>query len=472
MKRLVLISLMLLLVATVCSQEFAGFRYQAVMRDANGVPKENTQFYIIVDVVQGPEKSVVYSESRIIGTDKFGILSFIIGKGDATIGKFTDIDWNKPGYYLDITIDGALYGTSELLTVPYALYAAKANRAKSVDFQNVLNMPEIPSDVSDFTDIGSILFDGDYNKLTNKPDPGTLFSGSYLDLTDKPDVPGDFSDYVSDLSEYVDFLKLLNAPTPFSGNYNDLTDKPTNIPVDISDLEDAETLFDGKYESLEDKPTIVNNNSNDYADIEDKPFVPQDISDIFTIDELSALINFEDIEDFPALFDGDFNSLTINPAIPGDVSDFTDQDGKLFDRDFNSLTNVPPIISFDGNYDNLINKPSIPVLFSELTDTDEVLKNLDYNNVVDAPAIPKKLSDLINDINLPIKEVDGDSENELQNLSEVLDMGSDAGGIVIKNVATPVKLKDAATKEYVDQLNTKIETLKIKIEEMKSITGN
>ncbi len=471
MKRFILISFVLFLSVIVFSQEFAGFRYQAVMRDANGNPKEYTQFSIIVDVVQGPDKAVVYSESRIVGTDKFGILSFIVGKGNVTIGKFTDIDWSKPGYYLDITIDGALFGTSELLSVPYALYAAKANRAKSVDFQNVQNMPDIPSDVSDLTDFGNIIFDGDYNKLRNKPALGALFSGNYLDLTDKPDIPSDFSDYVFGLSEYVDFNNLLNAPVPFSGNYHDLTDKP-DIPSDVTDLEDATTLFNGDYVNLTDKPDIINNNSNDYNDLTERPVLPLDIKDIVDINELSALIDFNDIVDFPALFDGEYSSLSNVPNIPKDISELTDTESKLFDGTYASLTNKPTIIPFDGNYDNLTNKPLISTILSDLSDVDNILTNLDYNDIVDAPIVPKKLSDLVNDINLPVREVDGDRENELQNLSQVLETGSDAEGIIISNLGEPNKLKDAATKRYVDLLKVKIDELKIKVDQISTITGN
>jgi hypothetical protein len=55
-----------------------------------------------------------------------------------------------------------------------------------------------------------------------------------------------------------------------------------------------------------------------------------------------------------------------------------------------------------------------------------------------------------NGIVLNVDDADADSTNEIQNLSQVLSEGNDAGGSIIANLADPVVAQDAATKAYVD----------------------
>jgi hypothetical protein len=55
-----------------------------------------------------------------------------------------------------------------------------------------------------------------------------------------------------------------------------------------------------------------------------------------------------------------------------------------------------------------------------------------------------------------LSEVDGAVSNELQSLSQVLELGNDAGAKKIINLADPTNSQDAATKAYVDVLESRI----------------
>ncbi|MEB8330270.1 hypothetical protein OO009_12970, partial [Flavobacteriaceae bacterium KMM 6897] len=49
-----------------------------------------------------------------------------------------------------------------------------------------------------------------------------------------------------------------------------------------------------------------------------------------------------------------------------------------------------------------------------------------------------------------LNDADSDPTNEIQNINEVLTDGNDAGGLLVKNIGTPVAGTDAANKDYVD----------------------
>ncbi|MCD4734886.1 MAG: right-handed parallel beta-helix repeat-containing protein [Bacteroidales bacterium] len=115
----------------VLAQSPQAFKYQAVVRDgATGEILQNQQVGIrisIHDVTAGG--NIVYQETFTETTSSFGLVNLNIGKGTPTVGSFTGIDWGSNSKFLEIEIDqtgGVSYismGTSELLSVPYALYS-------------------------------------------------------------------------------------------------------------------------------------------------------------------------------------------------------------------------------------------------------------------------------------------------------------------------------------------------------------
>lgn len=121
------------------AQEFpSGISYQAVVRDINGDELSNSsvtiEFSIRKNTFDGP---VVFDESHnLIETNQFGLFTTVIGNGVNTgMGVFTsleEIDWNDDHYFLEVraVIPGQgtlqILGVSQLLAVPYALYALKA----------------------------------------------------------------------------------------------------------------------------------------------------------------------------------------------------------------------------------------------------------------------------------------------------------------------------------------------------------
>jgi uncharacterized protein (TIGR02145 family) len=79
--------------------------------------------------------TVVYSENQTANTDDLGHIALVVGQGTATSGTFSSINWANGTYYLGIELNtGSGYvamGTTQLLSVPYALYANTAGNSQT-----------------------------------------------------------------------------------------------------------------------------------------------------------------------------------------------------------------------------------------------------------------------------------------------------------------------------------------------------
>jgi len=113
-----------------------GFNYQATVRNSSGAlivnQNVNFKFKVLQNSTTG---TIVYSENHSVTTDDLGQVNIVIGQGTATVGTFSTINWGTGNYYLGIELNtGSGYvamGTTQLLSVPYALYANKTKESKT-----------------------------------------------------------------------------------------------------------------------------------------------------------------------------------------------------------------------------------------------------------------------------------------------------------------------------------------------------
>ena len=130
MKKLVL---SLVAIATISLSSYGqapeGFKYQAVVRDAGNTILNNQAVGMQIEILQGGISGTpVYTESFTPTTNTYGLVNLEIGTG-TTSDDFTIIDWANDTYFIRTSIDvtgGSSYsvmGTSQLMSVPYALYA-------------------------------------------------------------------------------------------------------------------------------------------------------------------------------------------------------------------------------------------------------------------------------------------------------------------------------------------------------------
>jgi len=133
MKKLLAVLIPLFWTAGMLAQSPQRMSYQAVIRDASGKLVKESNVGVRITVLQGSAGgAAVYSETHNVPTNVNGLLTLEIG-GGTTTGHFSDINWANGPYFLKTETDpgGAtnysITGVSQLLSVPFALYAQTAN---------------------------------------------------------------------------------------------------------------------------------------------------------------------------------------------------------------------------------------------------------------------------------------------------------------------------------------------------------
>ena len=200
--------------------------YQAVVRNSSNQLVISQAIGMKISILQGTSTgTIIYQETYnpTPQTNANGLVSIEIGGGIPITGTFSAINWANGPYFLKTETDPAggtsytITGTSQLLSVPYALYAKTAENvtgditetdpvfvaspaneivASSIDNWNSAyewgdhsglyrSTSWVPSwaEVTSKPSFATIATSGSYNDLTNKP---TLFSGAFANLTGKP----------------------------------------------------------------------------------------------------------------------------------------------------------------------------------------------------------------------------------------------------------------------------------------------
>jgi len=133
------------------------FKYQAVIRDAEGHPFDNQNLDVRISIIAGEiGGTAVCQETFDTETNAFGLVTLEIGSQNPT--DFSQIDWTEGPYFVKIEIDlgdgFTEFGTSQLLAVPFAIHSKTAE--------------SLTGEITETDPIFSG-WDKDYNDLTNTP---------------------------------------------------------------------------------------------------------------------------------------------------------------------------------------------------------------------------------------------------------------------------------------------------------------
>lgn len=114
-----------------------GINYQATVRGADGelIVNQNVSFKFNIKY-NSPTANPIYTEEHYVPTDDIGQVNLIIGQGSSINGDFETIDWGLGNYFIgiELDVDASGYiamGTTQLWSVPYALYAQNSGSSES-----------------------------------------------------------------------------------------------------------------------------------------------------------------------------------------------------------------------------------------------------------------------------------------------------------------------------------------------------
>jgi len=123
------------------------FSYQAVVRDAQGniLPNQNVAFRFSI-IENNTNGTIVYQETQQATTNTLGLVVLAIGNGTVQQGVFSTIQWGSTPHFLKVELDvagGANFvdmGTTQLLSVPYALHAETAGNVQTYTAGNGISI--------------------------------------------------------------------------------------------------------------------------------------------------------------------------------------------------------------------------------------------------------------------------------------------------------------------------------------------
>jgi hypothetical protein len=131
MKGILSLCSVILMTASLFAQAPNKMSYQAVIRNGSNVLVSGSLVGIRISILQGTlNGTAVYVETQTPTSNANGLVSIEVGSGAVVSGNFSTIDWANGPYFIQTETDpsgGSNYtitGTSQLLSVPYALFSA------------------------------------------------------------------------------------------------------------------------------------------------------------------------------------------------------------------------------------------------------------------------------------------------------------------------------------------------------------
>ena len=420
-----------------------GFSYKATIVKSNGSIVANKVISLKISILQGDDPGPKYWDIFYPRTNEYGQIDIVIGEN----GGLGSIDWANGPFFLKTEIDDKggnnfyLMSVTQLLSVPYALYAGSSTNASNVFYNDLIGAPTFASiafsgnygDLWGAPILSQVATTGDYNHLLNKP---ILFSGNYSDLINKPLLfDGKFSSLTdipsfSDIALSGDYIDLLNKPSLFSGNYLDLANRPTDL-------------------------SQFNNNV---------PFLITESDPIFSIhpaynitDDL--IINWNTAYNWgnhtglyrPINYVPTWNEITNNPFsfINPEIDQILKYNGTSW------INFIPNYLTAEVDGDITNELQTLSLVNNVLSISGITNNNITFNNWD---------TDLTNDVT-----TDGDQKIAgNKTFIGTLTANLNANNNVISNIANPLSYQDAATKAYVDELRATVEVLTARVAALES----
>lgn len=206
------------------------FKYQAVLRNADGTIMTEENVTVIVSIVKSDLTTRVFNETHNTSTNTLGLINLNIG----SIEDLSGIDWSDDEYFIEISVNGTIIGTTQLLSVPYALHAKTAE-----NFTGTITENDPVYLASEATNITS-------DDITNLNNLSGINTGDQdlSGLATQAALEDTASEIRADIPDVSGFLTSETDPvySAWDKNYDDISNTP-NIIDSVSAVLDTTTQF-------------------------------------------------------------------------------------------------------------------------------------------------------------------------------------------------------------------------------------
>ena len=371
------------------AQTPAGMSYQAVVRNADGSIIASRDVKFRISILENSETGTpVYVETHSEQTNAFGLVNLVIGSGTVLSGAFSPTGWGGAAHYLKVEIDpsngGSFFhfGTTQLLTVPYAFHSQTVEEDKVDD-----------ADADPANEIQALQLSGMVLTLSKGGGSVTLPIASSYTETDPVfnvwDKSTGISITESQISDLGIYLETETDPDFNASPAASITNAGSGAVITTAERTKLTSLDVNAEQNVQADWNETGNTSDAY--IQNKPTIPVKTSELtndagFIISETDPAFGAWDkttgisvtesqISDLGTYLetetDPDFNAspaASITNAGSGAVIT-TAERTKLTSLDVNAEQNVQADWNETGNTSDayIQNKPTIPAKTSELT---------------------------------------------------------------------------------------------------------
>jgi hypothetical protein len=129
----ILILLFALLMITASAQPPQGFNYQAALRNSDGAALQSQSVTLRISLTNQAGTTTFFAEEQTATTNQQGVVSLHVGQGQVVSGSLSAIPWGTQQVYVKVELqtEGGNFadmGISQLMSVPYAMFAADGNQ--------------------------------------------------------------------------------------------------------------------------------------------------------------------------------------------------------------------------------------------------------------------------------------------------------------------------------------------------------
>ncbi|MEQ8553000.1 MAG: tail fiber domain-containing protein [Cyclobacteriaceae bacterium] len=264
-----------------------------------------------------------------------------IGEGTPAIGQFLEWDGTNwvpvtPPTGQQLQFAGNILSISNdpsMTTIDFSLWDQVASDDFSGDYNDLINLPALPTDLNELSDGSGLLFSGSFNDLSDVPvnldtDFTDDFDGDYNSLINQPTIPTLTSDLTND-SGYI--TSPDDADADATNEIQTLTKSGNSIILSVNNS--SVNIGEGT-------PGIGQFLEWDGANW--VPVTPPSAQELQFAGNILSLSNDPSATtiDFSTWdlnasddFDGDYNSLINQPAIPTSTSDLVNDSGFITSPD-------------------------------------------------------------------------------------------------------------------------------------------